>query len=96
MGNCVNELVSDYHPYTWIIEGELYEGHTETELINRAYIMLGAVQNLDAVEFRIHENNDLKVISVTAQEASESLGYDIKECYEDISLLNQLCREIRI
>ena len=58
-----------------------------------AYVLLAVIQNLGEVTFEYVSEGETCKLKVTADEASAFAGHDIKDCYGDIVLLqNLICK----
>ena len=62
----------------------------EEEMRLCSYLMLASVENVGLVTFDYESGGKEYSVTITSEEASEYMGRDIKECYQDISLLQQL------
>lgn len=70
----------------------LYE-EKEQEMRFCGYLMLASVKNAGSVAFEYKSEGKEYLVTVTAKEASEYIGRDIKECYQDASLLQELLKK---
>lgn len=97
LGPYENELKSSEAPLTWIIRGteevpfsEEQMAAKEADLKSFGTLILAVVGNLDEVHFEYRISGEEKTLIVTAEEASAFFGQNIKDCGENIRLLDQL------
>ncbi len=95
LGNFKNELQTSEEPYGWTmtLENEIYASQQERkERIMKAYacILIAVIDNLGEVSFEYTMDGSLHTVTVTADEASAFAGRDIKECGQDVVLLQNL------
>lgn len=95
LGSFYSELETDKEPYVWRIildeDQTKYRGEYLAErLEGYAYALIGTVGNLSEVDFRYTADGKTEVKKVTAEEASEFLGRDIKACRSDAGALSEL------
>ncbi len=98
LGGFANELQTEKEPYGWsfVLSGEQEEEHValkETMMKSYAYVLLAVVQNLGEVSFEYEVAGKESKLVVTTEDASEFAGHDIKECYDDIVLLQRLIQK---
>lgn len=96
-GNFKNELQTSKEPYSWkmIFENELSsdkEKEFEERLKKYAYVFLAEIGNLNEMIYEYKIDGEARQLSVTADEASEYAGEDIKKVGEDINRLEELVR----
>ncbi|MBO4845267.1 MAG: DUF4825 domain-containing protein [Lachnospiraceae bacterium] len=94
-GTFKNELESSDQPYVWHIKldndiASDYQASSEENMRKNGYIMLGVIQNLDEICFEYTVDGKAVTKTLTADEASEFFGNDIKGCYDDIRTLQLL------
>ncbi|MBO7340083.1 MAG: DUF4825 domain-containing protein [Lachnospiraceae bacterium] len=94
-----NQLETAEEPYGWTLR--LQEKVTENQraikegaMESTAYVFLALVNNLDHVtfEYATEEGNKTKII--TAADASDFFGRNIKDCYENAKTLQALLRRL--
>lgn len=95
LGGFSNELQTAEEPYGWsfILDGEVMPEKVaakESMMKSYAYVLLAVVENLGEVSFEYVSDGKNCKLTVTADDASAFAGYDIKTCYEDIVLLQDL------
>ena len=100
-GNFKNELQTSTEPYGWNMELEnsiLSEDRKAKERIMTAYgyILLAAVGNLSEVSYEYIVDGQPQFLLVTEAEATEFAGRDIKECGEDLLLLQELIENAKV
>ena len=95
LGPFENELETEEEPYGWIInlqsdisskETSMREGYMDAA----ACVMLALVQNLDHVTFRYTVDGVATSKTITAADASQIFGQDIKDCYDNPQTLQDL------
>ncbi len=87
LGNFTSELDTKREPYGWKLV--LEEWVLKDEWVDKtykmksyAYVLLAAIENLSYVEFEYKTENGVESLYFSKQDATESLGKDIKECAE--------------
>lgn len=90
-----NELQTSEEPYEWKIilqEGILQEKREEKEQEMRfcGYLMLASVKNAGLVTFEYESEGKEYAVTITTEEATEYMGRNIKDCYQDAQLLQEL------
>lgn len=90
-----NELQTSEEPYEWkiVLQEEVplrEQEEKEQEMRLCGYLMLAAVENAGSVAFEYESEGREYLVTVTAKEASEYIGRDIKDCYNDPVLLQEL------
>ena len=95
LGNFKNELQTDTEPYGWTIypENEIEAsqlGAKENAMKTYAYILLSVIDNLGEVSYEYTAGGEICTLTVTAADASEFAGQDIKACGQDIVSLQKL------
>lgn len=102
MGNCLggfaNELQTSEEPYGWTFElaEDMPTQHTtvkEKAMRSFAYALLAVVENLGEVTYEYTVDGKESKLTVTEEEATAYAGYDIKACYSDIVLLQELIKK---
>lgn len=94
-GLFVNELQTSEEPYEWKIklqEEITFEKREEKEQEMRlcGYLMLASVENAGLVTFEYESEGKEYSVTITPEEASEFMGRNIKDCYQDARLLQEL------
>ena len=98
LGGFANELQTEKEPYGWsfVLSGEQEEEHValkEAMMKSYAYVLLAVVENLGEVSYEYEVAGKESKLVVTVEDASEFAGHDIKECYDDIVLLQRLIQK---
>ena len=68
----------------------------EQEMRFCSYLMLASVENAGVVSFEYKSGEKDYSVTVTQEEASEYMGRNIKDCYQDASLLQELMKKTDI
>lgn len=98
LGGFSNQLQTAKEPYGWafVLDSEVLPQKVtskENMMKSYAYVLLAVVENLGEVSFEYVSDGEKRKLTVTADEASVFAGHDIKKCYEDIVLLqNLICK----
>ncbi len=94
-GSYENELHTSQRPYRWTItlqndiaENERY--YAERDMKVASCLMLAVIGNLDEVRFAYAVDGIPAQQTVTAEDASELLGQNVKNCAESVKLLEEL------
>nr|MBQ8253527.1 DUF4825 domain-containing protein [Lachnospiraceae bacterium] len=98
LGNFSNELQTTREPYGWkfILEEEMTSQRAaikENMLKSYAYVLLAVVENLGEVTYEYVADGEKNELTVTIAEATEFAGYDIKDCYDNVLLLQKLIQK---
>ena len=101
LGNFKNELQTSTEPYGWNMELEKEIKDKDKFAKERimkayAYILLAAVGNLGEVSYEYVVDGQSQYLCITENEATEFAGRDIKECGENLLLLQELIEEAKI
>ena len=95
LGLYQNELETEQEPYGWklllpqeIPAAKLPQKEQDMEAFAR--VLIGLIGNLDHVTFEYHTGNKLRTYTVTAADATDFLGQDIKNCGENVRVLDEL------
>lgn len=111
LGPIRHSLDTEARPYTWHIElfesenepAVNPEDFTGAELAQisesmrgTAYVLLALVENLDQVSFDFQKDGEPFSLLVTAQEATDHFGRDIKDCYDSPRLFAALLQQTNI
>lgn len=97
-GDFSHELQTAKEPYGWTFKlfedilGERVQTK-ETAMKSYAYVLLAVVGNLGEVTYTYTSDGKESKLTVTKEEASAFAGHDIKDCYEDIVLLQKLIQK---
>ena len=93
-----NELQTSEEPYGWkivlqeeVLSKEREEKEQEMRLCG--YLMLASVENAGFIAFEYESEGKEYLVTVTAKEASEFIGRDIKDCYDNPVLLQELLQK---
>jgi len=107
-GGIQHSLDTEQRPYTWHIElchteqervtgledlTEAQAAQLAGKMKSAAYAMLALVENLDQVSFDYLQDGEPASLTVTADEATEFFGRDIKDCYESPRLFAALLQK---
>ena len=100
-GVFANELQTSEEPYGWtiILQEEVPVGRREEkeqEMRFCGYLMLAAVENVGLVTFEYGSEGKEYSVKVTTEEASEYIGRNIKDCYQDAWLLQELLEKTEL
>lgn len=98
LGDFTNELQTDGEPYGWtfLLDEEISAERVnlkETMMRSYAYVLMAVVENLGEVTYEFIVDGEKSKLTVTAEEARTFAGHDIKDCYDDIVLLQNLIRK---
>ena len=99
IGPYENQLETEKEPYGWIIKlsGELTEQERDLKegyMDYAAYVMIALVQNLDHVTFRYVVNGEMKTKTITTEDATQILGQNVKDCYDNPRIFQNYLRKI--
>ena len=94
-GLFVNELQTAEEPYGWtvILQEEIpveSQKEKEEEMRLCGFLMLASVENAGVISFEYKSGGKEYSVTITEEEASEYAGRDVKECYQDAALLQEL------
>ena len=94
-GGFSNALQTAHEPYDWTImlEENVEPGlknATEVAMRENAYIILATVENLGSVSYEYTVDGMTESLTVTADDATEFFGEDIKSCYDNLIALHRL------
>lgn len=97
-GNYSNELHTSEQPYDWtiLLQQDIPAdrlARREKEMVSFACVMLAMTGNLDQVSYRYTVDGAEQVMTVTANDASEFFGGDIKDCGTSARLLDVLLQK---
>ncbi len=97
-GGFSNELQTEKEPYGWhfLLAYEISAERIEVKekaMKAYAYVLLAVVENLGEVTYEYVSEGKEGKLTVTSQEASQFAGHDIKDCYDDIVLLQNLIKK---
>ena len=100
-GVFANELQTSEEPYGWTIKlqeevPEENRAEKEEEMRLRGFLMLASVENAGVVSFEYKSGGKEYSVTVTEKEASEYMGRDIKECYSDAILMQELLEKTEL
>ena len=100
-GVFANELQTTEEPYGWTIilqEKVPVESRKEKEAEMRlcAYMMLASIENAGVITFEYETEEQEYSVMVTAKEASAYLGRNIKDCYNNATLLQELLKKTEL
>ena len=95
LGSFTNELKTSQEPYVWkiILDTSVPKNERtvrESDMERFAYVLLGVIGNLDEVEYSYTIDGESLAKSVTAQDATEFFGSNIKGCGKSPRILGDL------
>jgi len=95
LGSFTNEMKTAHEPYVWkiLLESEVpinEKNVRESDMERFAYVLLGVIGNLDEVEYSYTVDGESISKSITAQDATEYFGRDIKDCGSSPRILGDL------
>ena len=95
LGVYLNELETEKEPYGWKISmpleiSALKLSQKEQDMDAFGRVLIGLIGNLDHVTFVYNTEKGEKVRTITAADATEFLGEDIKDCAKNIRTLDTL------
>ena len=96
-----NELQTSVEPYQWkiVLQEEISamkREEKEQEMRLCGYLMLASVENAGSVAFVYKSEGKEYLVTVAGKEASEFLGREIKECYNNPVLLQELLEKTEL
>lgn len=100
-GNFTNELQTTTEPYGWTMFYEKdfpasQKKELEEHLHAYAYILLAEIGNLGELTYEYTLDGVPQTLAVTADDASEYAGQNIKDVGKDITALEQLVRKTKL
>lgn len=100
-GIFANELQTAEEPYGWtiILQEEVpmeNQKEKEEEMRLCAYMMLASVENVGVVSFEYKSGGKEYSVTITEEEASEYVGRNVKDCYRDVSLMQELLEKTEL
>lgn len=100
-GGYLSELQTDTEPFGWSIglESRLtanQEPGSRETMEKDACVMLATVRNLGYVTWRYSLDGRTKEYTITAEDATERIGYDIKSCSDSASAMQRLIRILNL
>lgn len=99
LGPFENELETKNEPYGWIIklqtdvtskERSMREGYMDSS----ACVMIALIQNLDHVTFQYRVDGEATSKTITAADAAQIFGQDVKNCYESPKIFQALLTKL--
>ncbi len=98
LGSFSSELKTAQEPYVWkiIFDKEVSKNEIairEDDMERFAYVLLGVIGNLDEVEYSYTIDGESFTKSITAQDATEFLGRNIKDCGRSPRILGELLKK---
>lgn len=99
IGNFTNELQTTEEPYGWtlILEDDVQltsKKRVESLMESYAYILLSVIGNLGEVTYDYTVDGQNESMTITTLDAASFAGMDIKNCGQDVALLQQLVEKI--
>lgn len=96
-----NELQTSEEPYEWkiVLQEEMASKEREEkeqEMRLCGYLMLASVKNAGSIAFEYESEGKEYLVTVTAGEASKFMGRDIKDCYDNPVLLQELLEKTEL
>ncbi len=100
-GVFANELQTAEEPYGWtvILQEEVpveSREEKEEEMHLCAYLMLASVENAGVVSYEYKSGEKEYSVTVTKKEASEYAGRNVKDCYRDAVLMQELLEKTEL
>jgi len=100
-GVFANELQTSEEPYEWtvVLQDEIpaeHQSEKEEEMRLCGYLMLASVENVGVISFEYKSEGREYSVTVTEEEASEYAGRNVKECYRDAVLLQELLEKTEL
>lgn len=98
IGPFKSELQTSEEPYCWkicLLE-EVYGKEQETKeqlMMSFACVLLAVIENLDSVEYEYILDGETKLLAIDTEQATHSIGIDVKACGKEVALLEKLIRE---
>ena len=94
-GDYTNQLQTEKEPYGWTVTfeedlGRFNAAVIENEMDNCARVLLGSVGNLGEVTFEYKYNGKVMNRTVSAEEAAEFFGRNIKDCLTSARAMSDL------
>lgn len=98
-GSYRNELQTSTEPYGWALLFDTpiaaNEEHAAREIMAaNSYVMLAVIDNLGYVTWEYKTENSDRTYTVTAEDASEYAGRDIKQCAKTATSLQELMQSL--
>lgn len=99
LGSFENELETEKEPYGWIInlktditlkERSMREGYMD----GSACVMIALIQNLDHVTFQYSVDGEATSKTITATDAAQIFGQDVKNCYDNPKIFQTLLTKL--
>ncbi len=95
LGEYDNQLQTGQEPYGWTIRLKNDIPAGREALLNSnmeavAYLLIATIKNLDHVSFEYTLDGDSRSLSFDAADATAYLGRDIKDCFDNILILDEL------
>ncbi len=96
-GNFTNELKTDEEPYEYTIKMTTsFSAAREEGLIKKlracGCALLAEIGNLSKVNYKFSVDGQERIVSITTEEASEMLGFNVKDAGTDINLTEKMVR----
>lgn len=100
-GSYENELTTSAQPYDWrlIIRHPLQTNvkkEAEEKMLNDACVLMALVSNLDSVTWDYITDEGQQIVTVTKEDASHYVGYDVKQCGQSAGKLQKLLQQLGI
>lgn len=100
-GVFANELQTSEEPYEWtvVLQEEIpseRQREKEEEMRLCGYLMLASVENAGVISFEYKSEGREYSVTVTEEEASEYAGRNVKDCYQDATLLQELLEKTEL
>ena len=98
-GTYENKLETEKEPYGWILQLQTKMSESERDLREGymqsfAYVSLGLIDNLDHVSFEYTVDGKATTKTFYAADATQFLGENIKNCYENPQVLSELMNKL--
>lgn len=95
LGALQHELQTDKEPYGWTmyLQQDVVGAHQalmESDMRSFAYALIALVGNLDHITYDYTVDGEAHTLTVSAEDATAFFGQDIKNCGENVRLLDEL------
>ncbi|MBQ1391578.1 MAG: DUF4825 domain-containing protein [Firmicutes bacterium] len=95
LGPFTNDLDTEARPYTWgiLLEDDVparLQVQRESDMESFAYLLLGLVENCDAIRYEYTLDGKRTEKTVTTDDAGRFFGSDVKDCYKSVRKLDAL------
>lgn len=100
-GSYENELTTSAQPYDWrfIIQHPLQTNvkeEAEEKMLKDACVLMAMVSNLDSVTWDYITDEGQRIVTLTKEDASQYVGYDVKKCGKSAGKLQKFLLQLGI